>query len=92
MTISKSNWTTSHFFASPLRAFISLGASPAENNEMNLEYNVTVTDSDFIEQYQETFQSLDEAIAKINHKFGHWKMIDANDKTSGDGCSSCAAH
>ena len=92
MTISKINWSTSHYFASPLRAFISLGAAPGENNETIIEYNVTVTDSDFIEQSQETYQSLEEALKKINEKYGHWKMIDANEKTAGDGCSSCAAH
>jgi hypothetical protein len=92
MNISKINWSTSHYFASPLRAFISLGAAPGENNQTIVEYNVTVTDSDFVEQSQETFQSLEEALTKINEKYSHWKMIDANEKTTGDGCSSCAAH
>ena len=92
MTITKMNWSTSHYFASPLRAFISLGAAPDKDNQTQIEYNVTVTDTDFIEQHQDIFQTLEEAITKINENFGHWKMIDANEKTSGDGCSSCAAH
>ncbi len=94
MSISIENWTSSHYFADPLRVFISLGASPVAHSSQNpeIEYNVTVTDLDFIEQHQETYKTIEEAISVINTKYGHWKLVDANIKTAGDGCSSCAAH
>ena len=96
MTITLENWTSSHFFSEPLRAFISLGAAPVENTSGKLEfeyqYLVTMTDKDYAELYQSIHPSLDEAIGVINDKYGHWQMLDAAVKASGDGCSSCAAH
>ena len=93
MKINQENWTSSHYYSDPLRAFISLGASPSDSGaEAQIHYLVTVTDKDFQEVFQSTHLSLDSAIAILNEKYGHWNMIDAGQKVSGDGCSSCAAH
>jgi hypothetical protein len=94
MKITIENWTTSHYFSDPLRAFISLGAAPANehSSEVLIEYNVTTTDKEFVEVFQSTHGSLEAAITEINSKFSQWNMIDASGKVDGDGCSSCAAH
>ncbi len=96
MSITLDNWTSSHYFSEPLRAFISHGAEPLENSEgvmsIRYQYYVTMTDKDFAELFQSTHEHLEEAISLLNEKYGHWQMIDADAKVSGDGCSSCAAH
>ncbi len=96
MTITSLNWTSSHYFSEPLRAFISLGAAPVEteNGKLEVEYQylVTMTDKDYAELFQSVHKSLEAAIGQLNEKYGHWQMIDAAAKVSGDGCSSCAAH
>lgn len=91
--ITTQNWTSSHFYSAPLRAFVSLGAAPVENSdEVEIQYLVTLTDKDYQEIFQSIHQNLDEAIALLNAKYGHWDLQDALSKTDGDGCSSCAAH
>ena len=96
MNISSDNWTSSHFYSEPLRAFISLGAEPIETpeglQEVEFQYLVTMTDKDYIELYQSSHKTLDEALQVLNEKYGHWSLQDANAKVDGDGCSSCAAH
>lgn len=96
MNITPENWTSSHYFSEPLRAFVSLGAAPIETKEgleaVEIQYLVTMTDKDYQELYQSTHLNLDEALVVINEKYGHWEMLDAGAKSSGDGCSSCAAH
>lgn len=91
--ITSENWTSSHFYSAPLRAFVSLGASPIENsNEVEIQYLVTLTDKDYQELYQSVHQDLNVAIELLNEKYGHWKLQDAAINNGGDGCSSCAAH
>ena len=96
MNINNDNWTSSHFYSEPLRAFISLGAEPVENEmglqEVEFQYLVTMTDKDYLELYQSSHKTLDEALTVINEKYGHWDLQDADAKVHGDGCSSCAAH
>jgi len=96
MSISSENWTSSHYFSEPLRAFISLGAAPLERPDgeidVRYQYLVTMTDKDYLELYQSIHEDLNEALSEINEKYGHWQLIDADAKLSGDGCSSCAAH
>ena len=96
MNITNDNWTSSHFYSEPLRAFVSLGAAPVETvdgrQEVEFQYLVTMTDKDYAELFQSSHPSLDEALKVLNEKYGHWDMQDAGAKNSGDGCSSCAAH
>lgn len=91
--ITTQNWTSSHFYSAPLRAFISLGAAPIpESDEVEIQYLVTLTDKDYQELFQSTHTDLLEAISLLNEKYGHWELQDALQKSEGDGCSSCAAH
>ena len=91
--INTENWTSSHFYSAPLRAFVSLGAAPIENSdEVEIQYLVTLTDKDYQELYQSIHQELSVALDLLNEKYGHWELQDALNKTDGDGCSSCAAH
>lgn len=81
MKINQENWTSSHYYSDPLRAFISLGASPSDSgDEAQIHYLVTVTDKDFQEVFQSTHGNLEAAIAILNEKYGHWDMIDAGQK------------
>lgn len=91
--INTENWTSSHFYSAPLRAFVSLGAAPVANSdEVEIQYLVTLTDKDYQELYQSTHSELRVALELLNEKYGHWELQDALNKTDGDGCSSCAAH
>ena len=96
MNITQDNWTSTHYYSEPLRAFISLGAAPIETKEglvgVEFQYLVTMTDKDYQELYQSSHQDLEEAIMVLNEKYGHWELKDADAKVHGDGCSSCAAH
>lgn len=96
MNITQDNWTSTHYYSEPLRAFVSLGAAPIETEEglqdVEFQYLVTMTDKDYQELYQSSHTSLEEAITVLNEKYGHWDLKDANGKVHGDGCSSCAAH
>ncbi len=92
MKINNDNWTSSHYFSDPLRAFVSLGAQPSGENDVEIHYLVTVADTDYLEVYQSMHFDLESALAVLNEKYGHWDVKDAGVKASGDGCSSCAAH
>lgn len=93
MKIHAENWTFSHFTSAPLKAFISLGASPTENTkEVTLEYLVTLTDKDHQELFQSSHCELSEALLLLNEKYGQWEFVDSLHKSEGDGCTSCAAH
>lgn len=92
MKITNENWTSSHYFSDPLRAFVSLGAAPLDNGDVEIQYLVTVADKDYVEVFQSIHTDLSEALALLNAKYGHWDVTDAGLKSGGDGCSSCAAH
>ncbi len=95
LKINTENWTSAHFYSAPLRAFVSLGAAPLELSdklEVEIQYLVTLTDKDYQELFQSIHLDLNEALSLLNEKYGHWELQDANNKTDGDGCTSCAAH
>jgi hypothetical protein len=101
MKINTENWTYTHFYSAPLRAFVSMGAAPKENpdgipdgkqDDVVIQYLVTLTDKDYQELYQSIHEDLDVALALLNDKYGHWELHDAINKTDGDGCTTCAAH
>ena len=95
MNITQENWTSSHYYSEPLRAFVSLGAAPIETEDglqdVEFQYLVTMTDKDYAELFQSSHKTLEEALVVLNEKYGHWDLQDAGAK-NGDGCSSCAAH
>ena len=91
--INTENWTSAHFYSAPLRAFVSLGAAPTmQDDEVEIQYLVTLTDKDYQELFQSIHLELSDALLLLNEKYGHWDLQDALNKTDGDGCSSCAAH
>jgi len=93
MKINTENWTYTHYFSDPLRAFVSIGASPAEESEeVIMQYLVTLTDKDYQELYQSVHTTIEEALSALNEKYGHWDFKDAGARTDSNGCDSCAAH
>ena len=93
MKINTENWSYSHYFSEPLRAFVSLGATPIEGlDEVKLQYLVTLTDKDYTELFQSAHDELEIALEILNEKYGNWQLLDAINNVQGDGCSSCAAH
>lgn len=72
-----------------------MGAEPVETEaglqDVEFQYLVTMTDKDYMELYQSSHKTLEEAVKVINEKYGHWDFQDAG-TASGDGCTSCAAH
>lgn len=91
LQITEENWPYSRLKNELFQAFISFGAKP-EGDDICLVYSVTVTDPDFQEVLQKNFTDLDPALEFINKTYGHWTYQLAQEKASGDGCSSCAAH
>ncbi len=93
MKINTENWSYSHYFSEPLRAFVSLGATPIEDpDEVKLQYLVTLTDKDYTELFQSAHDELEIALEILNEKYGNWQLLDAINNAQGDGCTSCAAH
>lgn len=92
MRITQENWTSCFYKSLQLKAFISLGADipQAEGQDPPLLYFVTLTNHDHEELFQREFNHLSKALEDINHRYGHWEFIDAENK--GEGCSSCEAH
>ena len=71
MKINTENWTYSHYYSNPLRAFVSLGAAPIEgSDEVQMQYLVTLTDKDYQELFQSTHTDLIEALNLLNEKYG----------------------
>ncbi|MCO4795270.1 MAG: hypothetical protein KC493_16245 [Bacteriovoracaceae bacterium] len=94
MKVNQENWNYAFYKSSKLKAFISLVGEEKEG-ETQLLYTVTVTDPDDNEKFQVDFSELDSALLKLNDQYGHWSFINlekGEDKDSGDGCGSCAAH
>lgn len=90
--ITNENWTYCHFKNLKLKAFISLGAEPNDENEIQELFFVTVTDFDDKELFQSEHYSLEEAMGALNSRYDSWEFVDATNGQSGDGCSSCSAH
>ncbi|MBH47798.1 MAG: hypothetical protein CME71_06470 [Halobacteriovorax sp.] len=88
MAISPLNWNTNTYKSSNLKAFISIGASPSDPEEVL--YLVNLTDDEHREYFQEEFSSLDQACSFINERWGDWEQSDL--ANSGSGCGTCEAH
>lgn len=91
--ITTLNWNTTHYYSDNLIAFISLGASPSENDsDIVIQYHVTLSNKDYEDIYQSTHADLEAAILALNQKYGDWPIKGLEQNSSESGCSSCAAH
>ncbi|TNE99415.1 MAG: hypothetical protein EP326_08195 [Deltaproteobacteria bacterium] len=93
MAINQENWNFTYYKSSKLKAFISLSGEN-RGDEVQILYTLTVTDEDDNEKFQAGFESLPQAVTKINSQYGHWEFVDLEQGKSSDdgGCGSCAAH
>jgi hypothetical protein len=93
MKIDSDNWTSSYYQTDKLRSFVCLSAAPAHESEPQLIYSLTVTDHEHKEIMQSDYNSLDDALAQLNNRYGAWELIIPGVKSSSDGgCGSCSAH
>lgn len=91
--ISINNWRTSRFQKNDKLAFISFGAAPhKESNAPQEIYSLIISDLDYIEESEQCFLHLDEAIKAINDRFFDWELVDLKTKKAEGGCGDCAAH
>ena len=88
--INESNWTFCHYLNGENKAFVSIGAEPAINNDVSVVYMVTLTDADHQEIFQSSHPGLLDAVAEINRKYGHWPFQNGLNQKS-EGCTDCAA-
>ena len=89
-SITLENWTYCHYKSLQLKAFISLGGEPGKSIE--LRYLVTLTDHENQELYQTSHSELEDALLDLNSRYQHWDLVDAEQGSQGEGCSSCHAH
>lgn len=88
--INLGNWNYCHYFTGPLKAMISCGQGldVLDNDDLGLEYYVSVLKDEFSEVFQKDFKNLGEAIQFINDSYGHWDFKDSTIQESG--CDSCS--
>ena len=91
MEINAENWKLARFSEGETLAFISLGAAPASNGEIEYIYSLIVSNNDYQELSEQCFDTLDHALDAINNRFSHWKLTFLGEKAEG-GCGDCAAH
>ena len=91
--ITNTNWNYSFYKTKRFKAFIALCGVPFEDSTKTV-YSVTVTEEeDNKEVIQKDLDSVEEATALINDKYGHWEFVDgAHNTGSSTGCSTCSAH
>jgi hypothetical protein len=91
--ISTQNWNIAQYQSDNLLAFISIGAGPAtEASAVEIQYHVTLSNTDYEELFQSSHGSLEEAVETLNLKYGDWKFNSLMKEASDSGCSTCAAH
>jgi len=89
--IDVNNWGHCCYSSGEFRSSISLGASLSSENDAKLEYFINkFHGEDLI--FQESFNSIEEAITKINLDYKYWSFIDLEKKLHSGGCSTCQAH
>jgi hypothetical protein len=87
--INTENWGHARLTTSKLQAFISLGGEPTDD-EVQFTYNVVVADLDYKEIHGQKFTQLESAMAFINQKYGHFKLVNSLTAQK-SGCSDCSA-
>ena len=91
--ITSENWNTAQFTSDNLIAFVSIGAEPNEDGQINFLYHVTLSNTDYEDLFQSSYSDLEAAIAVLNQKYGHWPLKSlSKTESSESGCGSCAAH
>lgn len=94
-SMNQNNWAYSSYRSEKLQAFISFGGESKEDEdkEMIFYYLVTVTNYDFKEIIQQEHIKLEDALAFINERYGHWAFTPSRaEKKEEGGCGSCSAH
>ena len=91
--ITPLNWNHCHYESRNLRALVSIGALPI-NNDVSIQYYVTVIDENENDLFQTDFKSCEAACEYINKKYSSiWNLNDLSvSKSSESGCSTCVAH
>ena len=87
--ITPRNWSYCGLRTRQLRAFVGMGAVPGQDSP-DIIYCVTVGNEDFQEIHQRDFDTLEQALAFINARYGEWEFYDL--RQSEGGCGSCSAH
>ena len=95
-TVNSENWSFSQYKSSRIRAFISLGGEPGDENDFQELYLVTTTNEDYTKEFfQKPFYILENALQFLNSRYGHWEFLDLKITPNGTdtgGCGDCAAH
>ena len=87
--INYDNWTFVHYKTNDMKSFISVGANP---KSLEIQYFLTVTDTENQEIFQSSHDQLEDAISAINGNYGHWDIFDAENPPEANGCTDCSAH
>ena len=90
MKVTTQNWPHCGHKFSQLQAFIGLGGVP--DQRPGLVYCLTLMEEDGAELYQQDFSTLEEAIANLEERYGHWEFFDREQASSSGGCGDCSAH
>lgn len=71
---------------------ISLSGDCLADDEIRIEYSVTVLDHEQNEVFQHNFDELDGAISFANDQYQSWDFEQLGKKDSDSGCGTCEAH
>ncbi len=90
--INSSNWPYCQYQNGDLRAFVSLGGRPGADGQALVIYFVTTSDKEQQEVYQTEHSHIDEALAALHKRYGHWNVTDMRVPHKEGGCGTCSAH
>jgi len=92
--IDLDNWTTARYKKDGYLAFISFGAEPNHTEEIEPKfiYFVTISDLDYQELEQKSYEDIKEALNYLNQNYKTWSLINLEAPKSDSGCSTCVAH
>ena len=65
-----------------------MSGAPSEEEPI-INYVVTLTDQEHQELFQSEFNGLEDAVACLNERYGHWEFFAAEKPPQSDGCSTC---
>lgn len=90
--ISGDNWSFSHYSSGELKAYITFGGEPTDENTEGYKdiYYLLLCDQDHVEISSLRFETLGLACDEINDRYGHWELVDGT--ANKGGCGSCSAH
>lgn len=88
--VNTENWSYCRYQTGPFLAMVTFGADPETIEKGELDYYVTVLESEEKEVFQQRFGTLAEACLYLNTNYSDWKFEDQTAEKTG--CSTCAAH